>query len=77
MGVWAGEGLFTAPKTAVKMGWEGKKADNIRPLVSCQMLLDKDIMFLTDVNTNSRIGSQDGSDMVIRFCVCVCVKIVL
>lgn len=51
--------------------------DNIRPLVSCQMLLGKDIMFLTDVNTNSRIGSQDGSDIVIRFFVCVCVKIVL
>lgn len=54
------------------MGWGGK-ADNIRPLVSCQMLLDKDIMFLSDVNTNSRIGSQDGSNTVIR---CFFVKFV-
>lgn len=52
----------------------GGKADNIRPLVSCQMLLDKDIMFLFDVNTNSRIGSQDGSNTVIRFFFCkICV----
>lgn len=55
------------------MGWGGK-ADNIRPLVSCQMLLDKDIMFLSDVNTNSRIGSQDGSNTVIRCFFCkICV----